>query len=139
MEFRPFVFAACAALVDGSRFEVYDDQAPVGPALNSVGGSAQGDRAKVELQPGLQHFFDADDFKGEFAVVFVPLTLGLGPGLGHVQGDLAGEQRVAGVERRRHFFIYTLMGPSLDAVQSPGFMVAEGLVKLLVHEVQRGS
>ena len=139
LEFRPFVFAAGAALVDGSRFEVYDDQAPVGPALDSVGGSAQGDRAKVELQRGLQHFFDADNFKGEFAVVFVPLALGFGPGLGHVQGDLAGEQRVAGVERRRHFFIYALMGPCFDAVQSPDFMVAKGLVKLLVHEVQRGS
>ena len=139
LKLGPVGFATGAGLVDRACFEVDHDQSAVGPALDAVGGSAHGDAPEVQLQQGFELFFDADDFKGEFAIVFVALALGFGPGLGHVQGDLAGEQRVAGVERRRHFFIYTLMGPSLDAVQSPGFMVAEGLVKLLVHVVQGGS
>ena len=73
------------------------------------------------------------------AVVFVALAFGLGPGLGHVQRDLAGEHRVAGVERRRHFLVNAFVGPGFDAVKGPYPFGLPGLVELLVDEVQRGT
>ena len=139
LKLGPVGFATGAGLVDRACFEVDHDQSAVGPALDAVGGSAHGDAPEVQLQQGFELFFDAQYFEGQFAVVFVALAFGLSPGLGHVQGDLARQHRVPGVERRGHFFVDAFVGPGFDAVHGPLALGLEGLVELLVHIVQGGS